>query len=73
MTAMMEDIRPATLFHDVYTGGLSDVGTAPVKMSGTTILAPRILLLLFFEPFVPAIWHIAYRIRSLCHNSERKY
>ena len=54
--------RPHVDFHDVYTGGLSYVGAASFKMFGTTMLAPRIMLLLFFVPFVSAIWYIASRM-----------
>lgn len=46
-------------FHDVYTGGLSYLDAASFKMFGTNLLAPRIMLLLFFTPAVAAIWYIA--------------
>jgi hypothetical protein len=47
-------------FHDVYTGGLSYLDAASFKMFGTNLLAPRIMLLLFFTPAVAAIWYIAF-------------
>ena len=47
--------RPHVDFHDVYSGGLSYLGAASFKMFGTTLLAPRIMLLLFFVPAVAAI------------------
>ena len=54
--------RPHVDFHDVYSGGLSYLGAASFKMFGTTLLAPRIVLLLFSIPAIAAIWYIASRM-----------
>jgi len=54
--------KPHVDFHDVYSGGLSYLGAASFKIFGATLLALRIMLLLFFVPFVAAIWYIASRM-----------
>ena len=59
---MLHGERPHVDFHDVYTGALSYLDAASFKMFGTNLLAPRIMLLLFFMPAVAAIWYIASRM-----------
>ena len=54
--------RPHVDFHDVYTGALSYLDAASFRMFGTNLLAPRIMLLIFFAPTVAAIWFIAARM-----------
>jgi hypothetical protein len=54
--------RPQVDFHDVYAGALSHVGAASFEMFGTALLAPRIMLLLFFVPAVAALWYIASKM-----------
>jgi Dolichyl-phosphate-mannose-protein mannosyltransferase len=54
--------RPHVDFHDIYAGGLSYLDAASFKLFGTSLLAPRIMLLLFFVPAVAAIWYIASRM-----------
>lgn len=51
--------QPHVDFHDVYTGGLSYLDAAAFPLFGTTLLAPRIMLLIFFVPAVAALWYIA--------------
>ena len=54
--------RPHVDFHDVYAGALSHLDAASFKMFGTNLLAPRIMLLIFFAPAAAAIWYIASRM-----------
>ena len=54
--------RPQVDFHDVYAGALSHLDAASFKMFGINMLAPRIMLLIFFVPAVAAIWYIASRM-----------
>src|ERR1035441_1514915 len=48
--------RPHVDFHDVYAGALSYLDAASFRMFGTNLLAPRIMLLIFFAPTAAAIW-----------------
>jgi dolichyl-phosphate-mannose-protein mannosyltransferase len=54
--------RPHVDFRDVYTGALSYLDAASFRIFGTNLLAPRIMLLIFFAPAVAAIWYAASRM-----------
>jgi hypothetical protein len=46
-------------FEDVYTGGLTYLNALSFRLFGETLLAPRIMLFLFFLAWVPAVYRIA--------------
>jgi hypothetical protein len=45
--------------HDVYTAALSYLDADSFRFFGVNMLAPRLMLLIFFVPFVMSIWYIA--------------
>ena len=47
-----------------YTGGQSFLNAFAIHLFGARLIAPRIMLLLFFIPWVLAIWYLACRITS---------
>ena len=55
---------PNVDFHDNFTGGLSYLDALALRMFGVRMLSPRIILLLFFVPWIAAVWYIASRIAS---------
>jgi len=55
---------PNVDFHDPYTGGLTYLGGLAFRLFGTNLLAPRIMLLIFFAAWVPAVWYIASRFAN---------
>jgi hypothetical protein len=48
-------------FDDVYTGGLSYLNAAAFKMFGVNLMSLRIMLLIFFAMWVPAVYFCASR------------
>ncbi len=46
-------------FEDVYTGGLTYLNALAFRLFGETLVAPRIMLFLFFLAWVPAVYRIA--------------
>src|SRR5580704_7760351 len=55
---------PNVDFYDNYTGGQSFLNAFAIHLFGARLIAPRIMLLLFFIPWVLAIWYLASRITS---------
>ena len=55
---------PNVDFYDDYTGGLSYLNALALHVFGLRLISLRIMLLLFFIPWVPAIWYLASRIAS---------
>src|ERR1700678_101932 len=48
-------------FDDVYTGGLSYLNAAAFKIFGLNLMSLRIMLLIFFAMWVPAVYFCASR------------
>ena len=55
---------PNVDFYDNYTGGLSFLSALAIRLFGARLISGRIMLLLFFVPWVLAIWYLASRITS---------
>ena len=55
---------PNVDFHDDFTGGLSYLDALALRMFGVRMISPRIMLLLFFVPWIASVWYIASRIAS---------
>jgi hypothetical protein len=55
---------PNVDFYDNYTGGQSYLNAFAIHLFGARLIASRIMLLLFFIPWVLAIWYLASRITS---------
>ena len=55
---------PNVDFNDNYTGGLSYLNAVSFKLFGLGLLAPRIMLLLFFIPWIATVWYLGSRIAS---------
>jgi hypothetical protein len=51
-------------FDDVYTGGLSYLNAAALKIFGVNLMSLRIMLLVFFAMWVPAVYFCASRFAS---------
>nr|HEV7953603.1 glycosyltransferase family 39 protein [Candidatus Acidoferrales bacterium] len=51
-------------FDDVYTGGLSYLNAAAFKIFGMNLMSLRIMLLVFFAMWVPAVYFCASRFAS---------
>jgi hypothetical protein len=51
-------------FDDVYTGGLSYLNAAAFKIFGLNLMSLRIMLLIFFAIWVPAVYFCASRFAS---------
>ncbi len=51
-------------FDDVYTGGLSYLNAAAFKIFGLNLMSLRIMLLIFFAMWVPAVYFCASRFTS---------
>lgn len=51
-------------FDDVYTGGLSYLNAAAFKIFGLNLMSLRIMLLIFFAMWVPAVYFCASRFAS---------
>jgi hypothetical protein len=52
---------PHREFDDVYTGGLAFLNAAAFRLLGTTLWSLRLVLLLFFAAWVPAVYYVAAR------------
>lgn len=48
-------------FDELYTGGLTYLNALAFRVFGETLLAPRLMLFLFFLAWVPAVYRIASR------------
>jgi hypothetical protein len=55
---------PNVDFYDNYTGGLSYLNALALRLFGLRLISLRIMLLLFFVPWIPAVWYLASRITS---------
>ena len=55
---------PNVDFYDNYTGGLSYLNALAFRWFGLRLISPRIMLLIFFVPFVPTVWYLARRVTS---------
>jgi hypothetical protein len=55
---------PNVDFFDDYTGGLSYLDALALKIFGVRLLSLRIMLLLFFIPWIASVWYLAARIVS---------
>lgn len=55
---------PNVDFCDDYTGGLSYLNALALRLFGVRLISPRIMLLLFFVPWIPTVWYLASRITS---------
>jgi hypothetical protein len=55
---------PNVDFYDNYTGGLSFLSALAIRLFGARLISGRIVLLLFFIPWVLAVWYLASRITS---------
>jgi hypothetical protein len=61
---VLDGDRPHVDFHDTYTGGLSYLNALALWLFGVRLLSLRVMLLLFFIPWVAAFWYIADKITS---------
>jgi hypothetical protein len=48
-------------FDEIYSGGLTFLHALAFKLAGVNLITPRVVLLLFFLAFVPAVYLIALR------------
>ncbi len=55
---------PNVDFYDDYTGGSTYLNALALRLFGMDMVSPRIMLLIFFVPFVLTIWWLATRITS---------
>lgn len=55
---------PNVDFYDNYTGGLSFLSAIAIRLFGARLISGRIMLLLFFIPWILAIWYLSSRITS---------
>lgn len=55
---------PKADFYEKYAGGLSVLHTGIFRVFGVNLLAPRLVLLVFFMAWVPSFWYVARRITS---------
>lgn len=55
---------PNVDFYDNYTGGLSYLNALALRLFGVRLISLRIMLLLFFVPWIPTVWYLASRITS---------
>ncbi len=58
---VLEGQLPHRDFDELYTGGLTYLNALAFRLFGETLLAPRIMLFLFFLAWVPAVFWIASR------------
>lgn len=61
---VLEGQLPHRDFDELYTGGLTYLNALAFRLFGETLLAPRIMLYLFFLAWVPAVYRIASRFSS---------
>jgi len=55
---------PGVDFYDGYTGGLSFLNALALRLFGVRLISARIMLLVFFIPWIPTVWYLASRITS---------
>ncbi len=61
---VLDGDRPHVDFHDTYTGGLSYLNALALRLFGVRLLSLRVMLLLFFIPWVAAFWYTADKLTS---------
>lgn len=56
---------PNVDFYDNYTGGLSYLNALALHAFGMRLISQRLMLLLFFVPWVAALWYVASQITDM--------
>jgi hypothetical protein len=53
---------PNVDFYEDYTGGVSYLNAFAFRLFGVRLISQRIMLLIFFIPWVPTVWYLASRV-----------
>jgi hypothetical protein len=61
---VLQGDRPHVQFHDTYTGGLTYLNAFSLWLFGIRLESPRIMLALFFVPWVACFWWLAQKLTS---------